>query len=117
MNTNSSSAAVIGGPTADTQAGDIVVVVVPPDSSYGVKFAADSDGCAAIIESFERLPTGKFGPIQKHGGVHANDVLFEFNDMQLINTKFTEVCRILADKNVLKRELKFMNQKEYYRRK
>ena len=107
----------IGGPTTDTQAGDVVIVVVPPDSNYGVKFVADQDGCAAVIESFERLPSGKFGPIQKHGGVHAGDVLFEFNDLQLINTHFSEVCRMLADKNVLKRELKFINKKEYYRRK
>jgi hypothetical protein len=67
------------GPSTDTAAGDIVVISVPPDGPYGVNFVADTDGFAAVIHSFDRLPNGKFGPLQKHGGLHYGDVLFEIN--------------------------------------
>jgi hypothetical protein len=107
---------MIGGPALDTKAGDIVVIVVSPEGNYGVKFVPDQDGCAAVIESFERV-AGKFGPVQKHGGVHQGDILMEFNDNPLMNTKFSDVIRMITDKNVLKKELKFINSKEYYRRK
>jgi hypothetical protein len=107
----------VRGPTTDTQAGDIVIIVVLPDTKYGVNFTSDSDGCAAIVESFDRIENGKFGPIQKHGGVHYGDVLFEFNDIPLLNTKHADVLKMISDKKVLKRELKFINSKDYYRRK
>lgn len=111
------SSPVLSGPTADTQAGDVVIVTIPPDMKYGVAFIADTDGCAAVVQSFERVQNGKFGPIQKHGGIHQGDVLFELNDISLMNTKYEDVVKMLSDRNVLKRELKFMNSKEYYRRK
>lgn len=105
------------GPTADTLAGDLVEIQLNPDPSYGVSFSADSDGCAAIVISFDLLPNGKFGMIQKHGGVHAGDVLFEINDINLSNMKHEEVVRLIKDRNMLKKVLKFMNSREYYRRK
>lgn len=105
------------GPNTDTMAGDIVCVSVPPDGPYGIQLVADSDGQAAVVVSFETLPNGKFGPVQKHGGVHPGDVLFEINDNSLMNTKFDDAKKIILDRNTLKKVLKFMNSKEYYRRK
>ena len=108
---------VLGGPSSDTLAGDIVTVILAPDGKHGVIFVPDNDGCAAVVDSFERLDNGKFGPVQKHAGVHYGDVLFEFNDTSLLNTKFNDVLKLISDKSVLKKELKFMNSREYYRRK
>lgn len=105
------------GPSADTLAGDIVSVVVPPDGPYGMIFTADSDGCAAVITGFEKLPNGKFGPIQRDGGIHIGDVLFEINDNSLMNRKFDEATKMIADRNVLRKVFKFVNSKDYYRKK
>ena len=70
-----------------------------------------------MIQSFERLPNGSFGPIQRHGGVHYGDVLFELNDRSFLNSPLSDVLRLLNDKNQLKKNAKFLNPKEYYRRK
>ena len=102
---------------ADTQAGDAVAIVVSPDGPYGVNFIPDSEGCAAVVDTFDRLPNGKFGPVQKHGGVHYGDVLFEINDTSLMNVKYSEVMRMVNDRNILKKTFKFINSREYYRRK
>jgi len=75
------------------------------------------DRCAAAIRSFDRLPNGTFGPIQRHGGVHYGDILFEMNDRSFLNTPHNDVMRIINDKNQLKKNAKFINAKEYYRRK
>ena len=76
-----------------------------------------NNSCAAVVQSFERLPNGTFGPIQRHGGVHYGDVLFELNDRCFFNTPLGEVLRVLNDKNLSKKNAKFLNAKEYYRRK
>ena len=34
-----------------------------PMKSY--RYSLDKDGCAAVIRSWDRLPSGKFGPVQK----------------------------------------------------
>lgn len=105
------------GPTSDTAAGDVVSITVAPDGPYGVHFIPDSEGFAAVIQSFDRLPNGKFGPLQKHGGLHYGDVLFEINSTPLANTTFAEAMKIVNDRNILKKVFKFVNSKEYYRRK
>jgi hypothetical protein len=105
------------GPNADTRAGEMVSLIVSPDGPYGVTFVADVDGCGAVVETFERLPNGKFGPIQRHGGIQIGDVLFEINDTSLMNCKFSDVMRLVLDRNILKKEFKFFNSREYYRRK
>lgn len=105
------------GPNTDTLAGDVVCVTVTPDGPYGIQLVGDSDGQAAVVVGFEPLPNGRFGPIQKHGGVHPGDVLFEINDTSLMNMKFDDARRVIQDRNTLKKVLKFMNSKEYYRRK
>ena len=53
----------------DTLAGDTVIIQVPADGPYGINLRPDENGNAAVIHSFDKLPNGKFGPIQKHGGV------------------------------------------------
>lgn len=105
------------GPTADTLAGDIVTISVNPDGPYGVIFTPDSDGCAAVVKSFEKLPNGKFGPIQRDGGVHLGDVLFEINDVEIVNQKHDEVLKMISNRNVLRKVFKFINSRDYYRRK
>lgn len=82
-----------------------------------MNFVADSSGCAAVVHSFKPLPNGKFGVIQKHGGVHYGDVLYEINDQPLSHINHNEAMKIINNKNTLKKVLKFMNSKEYYRRK
>jgi hypothetical protein len=105
------------GPTCDTASGDIVPITLQSISSDGVNFVPDSDGCAAVIKSFDKLPNGKFGPFQKHGGLHYGDVLFEINDITLSALPFAEVLSILQNKNLLTKVLKFINPKDYYRKK
>jgi hypothetical protein len=112
-----SSTGLAVGPVKDTAVGDIVVVNVESEGPYGVSLEADEDGCAAVIKGFEKLPNGKFGPLQKHGGVHYGDVLFAINDMQLDIVSFPEVMSILRDRNLLRKALKFMSSGEYYHRK
>ena len=46
------------GPSADTAAGDVVVINVNPDGPYGVITKPFQDGCAVVVDSFERLPNG-----------------------------------------------------------
>jgi len=105
------------GPVSDTAAGDVVTVNVSSEGPYGVVLEADNDGNAAVIKGFERLPNGKFGLLQKHGGLHYGDILFAINDIQLDVVPFHEVMVIVRDRNILKKAFKFMNSSEYYRRK
>ena len=105
------------GPDSDTAVGDIVIVSVNSEGPYGVIFEPDQDGCAAVIQAWERLPNGKFGELQKHGGLHHNDVLIAVNDVTLDCVPHNEVMRIVNDRNLLKKAFKFMNSTEYYRRK
>lgn len=105
------------GPAADTAAGEVVLINLPSDGPYGVNFAADEDGNALVVKVFDRLPNGKFGPIQKHGGVHYGDVLFEINDTSLMNVPFADALRMVEGKNLLRKGVKFMNSREYYRKK
>ncbi len=108
---------IVHGPTTNTAAGDTVTINVNADGPYGVNLVPDMDGNAAVIQSFDRLPNGKFGPLQKHGGLHYGDILFEINNTPLQNTSFAETMKMVNDRNILKKTFKFCNSKEYYRRK
>ena len=101
----------------DTAAGDMVSVSVSADGPYGVMFEADQDGHAAVVRAFDRLPNGKFGPIQKHGGIHIGDVMYAINDSKMDVVAHREVMQIVRDRNLLKKTFKFMNVNEYYRKK
>lgn len=105
------------GLTSDTSAGDAVVITVNVDGPYGVNFEPDEDGKAAVIRTFEKLPNGKFGPLQKHGGLHYGDILVSINGISLESVDHGNVLKMISDRNVLKKTLKFINSKEYYRQK
>ena len=70
-----------------------------------------------MVKAWERLPNGKFGPLQKHGGIHYGDVLFAINDIALDIIPFSEVMQIVKDRNLLKKSFKFVSGAEHYRRK
>lgn len=74
------------------------------------------DGKAAVIKAFEKLPSGKFGVIQKHGGVHSGDVLFAINEIVLDSVPHGDTIVMINDRNILKKTFKFMNSREYYRK-
>lgn len=105
------------GPIVDTAAGDVVSILVSPDGPYGATFEPDLEGKALVIKAFEKMPNGKFGPLQKHGGIHYGDVLYAINEISLDVVPFAEAMNMLLDRNILKKTLKFMNKREYYRRK
>ena len=63
------------------------------------------------------MPNGKFGLIQKHGGVHYGDVLCAINDQPLEHIRHNEALKMLNNRNTLTKVLKFVNSKEYYRKK
>ena len=77
----------------------------------------DKDGNAAVIRQWDRLPNGKFGPVQKHGGIHYGDVLFAINDTKLESLTHADALVLIRDRNILKKIFKFMNSNEYYRKK
>jgi hypothetical protein len=105
------------GPESNTAVGDIVCVVVDSGSAHGVNLVADASGFGAIVESWDRASGGKFGVVQKHGGVHLGNYLFAINDNQMSSVPFAEVLSVLNDRNILKKYLKFMSSSEYHRRK
>lgn len=105
-----------GGPTTDTLAGDVVTIALPSDGYYGAKFVPDKDGCAAVLDSFVRNG-GKIGPLEKHKGVHRGDVVLEVNETSTMKLKHPDTLKLIEDRNTLKKVLKFVNSKEYYRRK
>ena len=104
------------GPSKDTAAGEIVNILLTGSDPHALQLKADRDGCAAVIVSFERNK-GKFGTIQRNGGVHVGDVLFAINDTMLENMPHSDVLLILNDRNMLRKQLKFMNASDFYSRK
>jgi hypothetical protein len=112
-----STAVIMESSGGDTLAGDTVTIQVPADGPYGVNLRPDESGNAAVVHSFDKLPNGKFGPIQKHGGVHYGDILFEINDTNLSSVSHAEALQMLSSRNTLKKILKFQNPKVYYRKK
>jgi len=53
--------------------------------------SAGLNGKCATIKRWEKLPDGKFGPIQVHGGVRLNDVVLRVNDVDLTTLPFAQV--------------------------
>lgn len=105
------------GPESDTKVGDVVTIQVPADGPYGVIFEAGADGCAAVVKAWERLPNGKFGACQKHGGIHYGDVLIAVCDTQTDILPFNETMALARDRNILKKSFTFISGAEHYRRK
>ena len=71
----------VSGPSKSTDHDPVVSIKVPTRGPYGVLLEDDGAGCSAVVKAFERLPSGKFGPIQKHGGVRVGDVLVGINEV------------------------------------
>lgn len=80
---------------------------------YGVVIEADKFGHSCVIKSWMRMPNGKFGQIQKHGGVNLGDVLVAINDISVINTPFAE-AKAMLEKSMATKVLKFTSSAEYY---
>lgn len=104
------------GPAKDTAVGEIVTILLSGSDPDGLKLKADRDGYAAVIVDFERVK-GKFSTIQRHGGVHPTDVLYQINESNLENMPFDDVVAMLRNRNLLRKQLKFINNNEYYARK
>ena len=105
------------GPAKDTMVGEVVVITLSGTDQHGLVMQADRSGCCAVIKAMSRLPNGKFGVVQRHGGVHANDVLFSINDTLIENMPHNDCMTLLNDRNVLRKQLKFISSIEYYNRK
>jgi hypothetical protein len=63
------------------------------------------------------LKDGKFSPVQRHGGIHIGDAVAYLNDTFLGSVSHKDALALLSDPTTLKKELKFMNPSEYYRKK
>lgn len=80
---------------------------------YGVSVEPDKFGHAAVVKNWVRLPNGKFGQIQKHGGINLGDVLVAINDINITNTPHEETKEILS-KSMPTKVLKFVSSAKYY---
>ena len=65
------------GHTQDTVVGDEVLMTIPNQGPYGISVGPDKQGKGLIIVSWERLPGGRFGEIQKNKGVHIGDCIMQ----------------------------------------
>lgn len=94
-----------------------LVVNINENSQHtGVVWAPDNDGQAAVVRDYVRLPNGKFGPVQKHGGIVIGDVLYSINNTLVSMVKHHEVITILQSKAQFM-TLTFLHHDEHYRRK
>ncbi len=96
--------------------GDVVTIMISNDTGYGCRFEADTNGNSAVIKVWERLPNGKFGPLQKHGGIYVGDIVLSINDTFVDSMSHADTMSLINDRNILKKVFKIMNSGEYYRR-
>ena len=73
--------AALTGPRQSTQHDGVVQIEVDVTGPYGIHLGECPGGCSAQITSWERLPNGKFGIIQRHGGVKIGDLVVRVNDV------------------------------------
>ena len=105
------------GHTQDTVVGDEVLMTIPNQGPYGISVGPDKQGKGLIIVSWERLPGGRFGEIQKNKGVHIGDCIYKLNDCIMHRVAHKEAAKMLNDGNILKKKVVFINEREYYERK
>jgi len=105
------------GPSKDTAVGEVVMITLTGSDAHGLKMGPDRDGNSAVIKGMERLPNGKFGSIQRHGGIHIGDVLLAINDSLLEHMPHRDAMIMLNDRNLLRKQLRFISSPEYYARK
>lgn len=80
------------GPNRTTQHDGSVQIEVPSAGPYGMILDAGSDGKGAVIKEWAKLPNGKFGIIQTHGGVRLNDCILKINDTDCTYLSFNQAC-------------------------
>lgn len=99
--------AALTGPSRSTQHDGHVTIEVPLSGPYGFQLEAGKNGQCAQIVGWERLPGGKFGVVQKHGGVRIHDYLLRVNEFDCVAAPFAQVVDQLRDSNQLRKVLTF----------
>ena len=82
------------GPKKSTDHDRVVSVGVPTVGPYGVTMEDDGRGKAAVIRAWEKLPDGRFGAVQRHGGVRVGDVLVGVNETPTAELPFPQVMEL-----------------------
>ena len=96
-----------------TALGDSVAIDVGQTGPYGAQLKAGPNGNAAVVVAWERLPNGKFGPIQRDGGVRLGDVLWRLNAVDLHDRRFDDVMAMLRNPGILNKRLTFVSKDRY----
>ena len=73
---------------------------------------AGPGGNAAMLVAWERLPNGKFGPIQRDGGVRLGDILLRLNTVDLHQRRFEDVMTMLRNPGILNKRLTFVSKEK-----
>ena len=108
---------IVSGIDSDTKVGDMVQIQVPNTGPYGMILERDRDGHGAIIQAWNKLPDGKYGPIQRHKGVHIGDAVVSVNNSLLSHLPSSDALKIINDGNILRKTLSFMSPGDYYTQK
>jgi len=67
-----------------------------------------------VIKRWERMPDGKFGPVQTHGGVRLGDAVLRMNDTDLSTLSFGAAKAIIGETNLLRKSLTFGSPAKYH---
>ncbi len=78
------------GPKSSTQHDGTVSIEVNPDGPYGIVTAAGPNGRCAVIKEWSRMPDGKFGALQIHGGIRLGDFIVRVNDIDCTGLTFAQ---------------------------
>jgi len=65
-----------------------------------------------MLVAWERLPNGKFGPIQRDGGVRLGDILLRLNTVDLHQRRFEDVMTMLRNPGILNKRLTFVSKEK-----
>ena len=101
------------GPKKSTQHDGQVSIEVDPVGPYGMHLEAGPGGVAAAITFWERLPTGKFGAIQRHGGVRIGDLVVRVNDLDCALLAFNQVVGAVQNSNVVRKAITFASPAQH----
>ena len=107
---------VVTGPPKSTEFDGIVTISVGTRGPYGFVLEPDSSGRSGVIKAWEKLPGGKSGPVERHGGVRLGDVLIGVNDIATAELPFRQVLELTRDDDSLRKSLHFCSFAELERR-
>jgi len=105
--------ASLTGPSRTTQHDGLVTVEVPVSGPYGMTLGPGHNGRCGLIKQWDRLPNGKFGPIQVHGGVRLGDYVLRVNDLDVTTLSFKELKAAVIDSNLIHKILTFGSPSKY----